>query len=452
MTAPPMIAKAIETNTIRRVTRRLMPLIVVCYIIAYIDRSNISIAALTMNADLGLTAAQFGIGSGIFFLGYVALEVPSNIVLARVGARRWIARIMITWGIVALLMAFMTEAWHFYVLRLLLGAAEAGFTPAIIFYLATWYPNRYRARAVSSFYVGAALATVIGAPLGGLILNSMDGVWGHAGWQWLFALEALPAIILAFVVLKFLTDTPERADWLPAENRIWLLDTLRRERTSAERVRKFTIGQALRNPGVLMMALFLFLFSVNSLGLTLWMPQVISNTFVVNPLTSSLLTAVPYAFAVVLMIIVARLTDRYGRMHLFMAWPMVASGLLMLGSLAAGPTVLGFLALSLSTACAWATLPALWKSATGYMTGVAAAAGIALINSLGNIAGLTVAPLIGHLKDSTGTFIVPLFIIAGAMLLAAIVGAATRRFVSITGELPDDGQDAPVSAPEEARP
>lgn len=432
----PEMAPEIETDTVRRVTRRLLPLIMLLFLIAYIDRSNISIAALTMNDDIGLTATAYGLGAGLFYVTYILFEVPSNLALNRFGARRWIARIMISWGIVAGCMALVQGPASFNAIRLLLGAAEAGFTPGIIFYLSLWFPSRHRARAMALFYVGSALATVIGAPLSGVIVK-MDGIGGLAGWKWLFILEAVPAVILGFVVLRVLTDAPKDADWLPAENRKWLVAELDTERTAVESKRKFNVRQALTNPGILLLALFLFLYSFNSIGLTLWMPQVIKGTFG-NPsnFTTALLTAIPYGFAAIFMLAVARSMARRGHAHLHMAIPIGVSGVLLALSVAAGPTFLGFALLAVSTGLAWSAIPALWQTATSFTTGVAAAAGVALINSLANLAGLGVTPLIGKVKDATGGFSASLLIIAGAMLLAAVVALVSRRFTE-PGRLAD---------------
>jgi ACS family tartrate transporter-like MFS transporter len=428
----------LERDTMKRVARRLMPLIIICYLIAYIDRSNISIAALTMNADIGLSAAAYGVGAGLFFVTYIIFEIPSNLALHRFGARIWIARIMITWGIIAGCMSLVNGPESFNTVRLLLGAAEAGFTPGIIFYLAQWFPNRHRGRAMSRFYVGAALATVIGAPLSGFILQNAHSLFGLAGWKWMFIVGAVPAVVLGFVVLKYFTDKPKDAKWLPAENREWLTATLEAEQTAANSLRKFTIRGALTNPGVLILAFFFFLYSFNSIGLTLWMPQVIQGTFgKPDTLTTTLLTAIPYAFAVVFMIIVGHSLDKRGNKHLHMAIPMALSGLMLIGSVVEGPTILGFALLSLSTGLAWSAVPAMWGSATAFMTGIAAAAGVALINSTANIAGVAVPPMIGAVKEATGSFQMPLIIIAAAMMMAAGVALWSKKFTG-QGRLSQD--------------
>ncbi|WP_405751902.1 MFS transporter [Streptomyces sp. NBC_01411] len=420
----------LERDTMNRVVRRLMPLIVICYLVAYIDRSNLSVAALTMNDAIGLTAAQFGLGASLFFATYVVFEVPSNVLLAKLGARRWIARIMISWGIVSGCMALVGGAHSFYLVRLFLGAAEAGFTPGVIWYLTRWFPASHRGRAMGRFYVGAALATVIGSPLSGLVLK-MDGVLNTPGWKWLFVVEAVPAVLLGFIVLKSLTDTPEDAAWLPERNRRWLTGRLAQERAEIAGRRSVSVREALTSPGVLLLALFFFLYSFDSIGLTLWMPQVIQGGFGdPSDFVTALLTAVPYALAVVAMVIVARSVDRRGKHALHMAVPMAVSGVLLVASVAAGPGVPGFALLALSTGAAWAAVPALWGSATAFMTGVAAAAGVAFINAFANVAGLAVTPLIGVIKDATGSFDAPLLVIAGAMLLGAVVAIVSGRFTA----------------------
>ncbi|MDY7529749.1 MULTISPECIES: MFS transporter [unclassified Cryobacterium] len=423
------IPPTIEHETMRRVTRRLMPLIMVCYFIAYIDRSNVSVASLTMNGDIGLSVGAYGFGAGLFFITYIIFEIPSNLALHKFGARVWIARIMISWGIVAACMALVNGPGTFNTVRLVLGAAEAGFTPGIIFYLSQWFPNQHRGRAMGTFYVGAALATVIGAPLSGLILQFSHGWFDIQGWRWLFILEAVPAVVLGIVVLKYFTDKPREAKWLPEANRTWLVKTLEIEKSAAEGLRTFTIGSALRSPGVILLAIFFFLYSFNSIGLTLWMPQVIQGTFGhPDALTTSMLTAIPYVFAVIFMIINGRSADKRGRRDLHMAIPMALAGVLLLGSVAAGPTVLGFALLSVSTGFAWSAVPAMWSTATAFMTGIAAAAGVALINATANIAGVLVPPLVGELKEATGSFNWPLIVIAAAMLLAAVVALISARY------------------------
>jgi len=221
-----------QAATIRLITRKLLPFLMLLYLIAYVDRANISVAALQMNADLGLSARMYGLGAGLFYVTYILFEVPSNVILARVGARRWIARIMITWGIVACGMAFIQSATHLYVMRLLLGAAEAGFTPGIIYYLSRWFPRENRARAMSFFYIAAALASVIGLPLSGALLH-MDGTLGFAGWRWLYFIEGVPAIVLGFVVLRILPDAPREARWLAAAQSDWLASVIAAENAAA---------------------------------------------------------------------------------------------------------------------------------------------------------------------------------------------------------------------------
>lgn len=425
-----VFVSVLESATMRRVSRRLIPLLMICYVIAYLDRFNVSVAALTMNDDLGITPAQFGLGSGLFFVTYVIFEIPSNLMLAKVGARRWIARIMLTWGIISGCMALVTGANSFYAMRLILGIAEAGFTPGIVYYLARWYPVKHRSRAMSRFYVATALASVIGAPLSGLLLE-LDGVLGLAGWRWLFIVEALPAVVLAFVVVRMLTDDPKDATWLPDENREWLTSTLADERAQLERLRTFTVPQALRNPGVLLLAFFFFLYSFNSNGLTIWMPQVIEGGFAgVSNVTVSLLTAIPYACAVVGMLLVGHFCDKSSQPHLYMAVPITVGGVLLALSPMVGKGVLSFTLLCLATGLVSSTVPAMWKVATSFLTGTAAAAAIALVNSIANIAGFLVPPLIGRVRETTESFTLALLVVAAALVLAGVTAMVSRPFTT----------------------
>ena len=264
----------VEQRTMARVARRLVPFLILCYFIAYLDRVNVGFAALEMNKDLGLTASAFGFGAGIFFLAYFVFEVPSNLMLARFGARRWIARIMFTWGLLSGVMAFVTGATGFYVVRVLLGAAEAGFFPGMIFFLTLWFPAKYRARIIGYFMAAIPLSTVIGAPVSGALLG-LNGVFGLRGWQWLFILEAVPALILSVVVLMYLTDKPADATWLAADERRWLVDRLAAEERQRVTARHFSVAQALLNPRVLALSLVYFGAVATNYGLSFFLPQIV---------------------------------------------------------------------------------------------------------------------------------------------------------------------------------
>src|SRR5215211_875861 len=266
----------LETRTIGKVSARLVPFLIACYFVAFLDRVNVGFAALTMNADLGLSAWQYGFGAGVFFLTYFFFEVPSNLLLERFGARKWIARIMFTWGLLSGSMAFVTGPTSFYVLRALLGIAESGFFPGIIFYLTLWFPAVYRARIIGYFMAAIPLSTVIGAPVSGLLLG-LDGFGGLKGWQWLFVLEAAPALILSVVVFLYMTDRPADATWLTQEERAWLVDRLDHERRQREMARHYTTMEALRNPKVLALSVVYFGAVALNYGLSFFLPQIVKS-------------------------------------------------------------------------------------------------------------------------------------------------------------------------------
>jgi ACS family tartrate transporter-like MFS transporter len=283
---------SVEERTIARASSRLIPFLVLCFFVAYLDRVNVGFAALTMNRDLGLSASAFGFGAGIFFVTYALFEVPSNLLLERVGARRWIARIMFTWGILSGAMAFIHGETGFYVVRVLLGVAEAGFFPGIIFFLTLWFPAVYRARIIGAFLAAVPLATVIGAPVSGLLLG-LDGRLGLRGWQWLFVLEAAPALILSGIVLWYLTDRPADAAWLAPDERTWLVTRLRQEQIKRESVRRYNVAQALRDPRVLALSVVYFGAVATNYGLSFFLPQIV-KAFGGSNVEAGVVTAVPY--------------------------------------------------------------------------------------------------------------------------------------------------------------
>src|SRR6195256_2032314 len=297
---------AIEIRTIAKVTRRIVPFLVVCYFVAYLDRVNVGFAALAMNQDLGLSQTAFGLGAGIFFIAYFMFEVPSNLLLQRFGARKWIARIMLSWGILSGTMAFIPAIARatglgnentFYLLRVLLGAAEAGFFPGIIFYLTLWFPAEYRARIVGYFMAAIPLSTVIGAPISGVLLYLHGGL-GLAGWQWLFIIEAVPAIILAFVVFFYLTDRPAGAAWLAPDERAWLAERLALEQRQRQAVRDYSVAEALVNPRVLGLSLVYFGAVATNYGLSFFLPQSV-KAFGVSNFQAGLVAALPYVVGLV---------------------------------------------------------------------------------------------------------------------------------------------------------
>src|ERR1700742_911625 len=306
--APSAAAKSeLESSTIRAISWRLIPFLVLAYFLSYLDRVNLGFAGLTMNAELNFSPTVFSWGAGIFFIGYFLFEVPSNLALERFGASRWIARIMVTWGIISALMAVVGGVWSFYTVRFLLGVAEAGFFPGIILYLTYWYPAEYRARFLAAFAIAVPVSTVIGAPVSGLLLG-LDGAMGFKGWQWLFIIEGVPSILLGIVTWFYLTDRPERADWLTAEQKGWLAAKLDAEIAAKQAAKHLTLTEALSSPKVIMLSLVYFGFVSALYGMQFWVPQIV-KAFGLTNLETGFVTAIPYAFGTLAMILWARHSD-----------------------------------------------------------------------------------------------------------------------------------------------
>ena len=411
----------LENRTMRRVMVRLVPFLILCYFIAYLDRVNVGFAALQMNKALGFTASMFGFGAGIFFIAYFFFEVPSNLLLERFGARRWIARIMFTWGILAAAMAYiphiaqatgLSNAYVFYGLRILLGVAEAGFFPGIIFLLTLWFPAKYRGRVVGYFMAAIPLSTVIGGPISGALLQ-MDGMGGMQGWQWLYLIEAIPALLLAFVVYFYLTDRPSDAHWLADEERKWLVDRQAHERAHREAVHSFSVKEAIFNPRVLAIALIYFGANATNYGLSFFLPTIVKSFGLTN-LQTGFVTSLPYAVGVVSMVLWGRRSDRKleRRWHVAIALMVAAGGIA--ASAGLDNPVLKMIALSIAGFGIFGCLPVIWTLPASFLSGAAAAGGIAAINSLGNLAGFFGPYAMGWIKDSTGGFGAGLLCLAGA--------------------------------------
>ena len=437
----------LETRTIAKVTTRLVPFLVVCYFIAYLDRVNVGFAALTMNQDLGLSQTAFGFGAGIFFIAYFIFEVPSNLLLERLGARTWIARIMLSWGMLSGLMAFLPwisratglgNEYSFYVLRVLLGAAEAGFFPGIIFYLTLWFPAEYRARIVGYFMAAIPLSTVIGAPISGVLLYLHGGL-GLAGWQWLFLIEAIPAIILAVVVFFYLTDRPEDASWLAIDEREWLSHQLLIERRRREAVRVYTISEVLFDPRVIGLSLVYFGAVATNYGLSFFLPQIV-KAFGLNTFLTTVVSATPYLIGLIGMVWWGRRSDRVVERRHHTAIPLfVASAGVALAAFVDDPT-LKMLAFCIAGFGIFACLPVFWTLPTAFLSGAAAAAGIAVINSIGNLAGFAGPFAMGWLRDHTGSY-------TDGLLLLGVLGIIAMGIVLAIGH--DDALDrAPSPLPE----
>jgi MFS transporter, ACS family, tartrate transporter len=418
-------------SAIAKAGRRLLPFLCLCYAVNFLDRVNVGFAALTMNKDLGFSAYLFGLGAGAFYGGYCLFEVPSNLMLEKVGARFWLARIMITWGLFSGAMAFVSGPISFVTLRFLLGAAEAGFFPGILFYFHYWFPARHRGRMISWFTVATPISVALGGPISTGLLG-LDGTFGLAGWRWVFLVEAVPAVILGFVLLIYLRDRPAHASWLTREEKDWIAGELAHERRELEAVRTYTLFQSLTNIRVVALAVIYFGIITASVGLVIFVPQIIKQLGVSN-LQTGFLTMIPYVVGTISMVAWGYVSDRMHerKWNLFIGCLVGAAGLIFAGLL--GGSFWSLAAMCLATIGFYGSKGPFWPLPSTFLTGTAAAAGMALINSVGNVGGFMGPFLVGWIKDATGNFENGLYALAGFMLLAAVVTAigvqAPRRRV-----------------------
>ena len=420
------IDAATEAAVFRKIGARLLPVLCLGYLFNYMDRSNIGFAALGMNKAIGLSASQFGVGAGILFLAYSGFEIPSNIALHRFGARRWLARIMISWGLVSAAMAFVAGPDSFYALRLLLGVAEAGFFPGVTFYLASWFPAQYRARILAWFLVAIPLSSVVAGPVSGSLLQ-FDGIWGVAGWQWLFIIEGLPCVAIGIAALFTLSDSPASAAWLTQAERAIAMRAL------AAETRDRPVGSlwaAISDKRVLLLALVQFGFTAGSYGVQIWLPQIIKG-HAFSDLSVGLFSAVPYLFASVAMVIWAAAVDRSGRKigNLVVAC-LLATGGLVLSVVVAGSFSVALLGLTVAVVGVTSARAIFWTIPTRFLTGIAAAGGLAFINSIGTVGGFAGPAAMGWLKDWTGGYTAGLLIMAGLLALTTAVAFSLRGFHS----------------------
>ena len=417
---------ALEQATMRRVTSRLIPFIFLCYVIAYIDRVNIGFAATELQRDLGLSDAAFGLGAGLFFLGYCLFEVPSNLILERVGARLWIARIMVGWGIVSMAMMLVSGMWSFYLLRVLLGIAEAGFFPGVILYLTYWVPAAHRARTSALFMMAIPVSVIIGAPISEALLT-LDGTLGLRGWQWLFLVEGLPAVIVGVWTLFYLTDTPEKATWLTPDQRAWLSQTMTRERTDRISKGHGSVLASLKSGKLWLLCAIYFMNTLVTYGVFLWLPRILRDASSDTGWSVGWLTSLPFVVALSGMVLVGRHSDRTGerKWHVAICALVAASGLL----LAVGFQDNVWMLVVSFTLCQLgqrSLLSVFWAIPPIFLGGSAAAAGIALINSLGNLGGFVGPTVVGSLRGSSGNYTSGLLVLAAALVIEAILVASMR--------------------------
>jgi len=431
----PRQAEDLESTTMRKVAWRLVPFLCLLYMIAFIDRINIGFASMTMSRDLGLTATMFGWGAGIFFIGYFLFEVPSNLLLHRFGARRWIARVMITWGIISTSFALIHNAGTFYILRFLLGVAEAGFFPGIILYLTFWFPKRYRGLVTAGFMSAIPVSSFIAAPLSGLLLQ-LDGVAGLKGWQWMFIIEGVPAVIMGLVVIKFLTESPARATWLKPEQRDWLVKEMAAEAGAPEHHSLKEVLGSLVSWQVLRLALVYFGLTTGLYGIELWLPQLLKG-YGLSVLHVGFVAAIPYLVAICTMGFWARHSDKKGErfMHVALACGVGSIGLV-LAALFNDHHMVVVTFLSIAIAGVMAARPPFWALPPEFLSGRKAAAGIAAINSIGNLGGFVGPFLIGWARDVTGSFTAGLMISAFTLLASALFVISLRGFARVSALQP----------------
>ncbi|GJI87089.1 MFS transporter [Duganella hordei] len=408
-----------EATVVRKAAWRIMPLIMICYLFAFFDRINISFAKFQLQGDLGLSDTAYGLGASLFVVGYVLFEVPSNMFLYKVGARRWIARIMISWGLATTAMVFVSSEWQFYGLRFIIGAMEAGFAPGVLYYLTLWFPTTFRGRITSMLFLASAFAGLFGAPVSGLILGHMEGVAGMRGWHWLFMLGGLPCIALGLVVLSQLKDRIEDAGWLSADEKALLRSRIEQ---SAPQQGGHSLLSAIKTPGFLTLGLVYFLIQVASYGLNFWAPHLIRSAGTQNPTIIGLLTAVPYICGAICMVVVGRMSDASGERRKFVTGLLVLAAL---GFFSAGifdkQTGLLIVALGVLGAGVVAAIPAFWALPPKLVTGAGAAGGIALINTLGQLGGIVSPVMVGRVRDLTGSTTPALYVIGGSTLLCALI-------------------------------
>jgi ACS family tartrate transporter-like MFS transporter len=418
---------ALEATVLRKVTLRLIPFLFVLYVLNILDRVNLGFARLQMPAELARHSV-FGLAAGMFFIGYFLFEVPSNLILKRTGARRWIGRILISWGIISAGMMFVTAEWNLYLMRFLLGLAEAGFFPGIILYLSYWFPARQRARAVARFMTGSAVTGIIGGPLSGAIMYCLKGAGGLAGWQWLFLLEGLPSVVMGCATLYYLTDRPEQADWLSAAERDWLLRCMGGEEQHRQQRHGFTLAGALAGPRVWLLCLLYFTVSLGANSFGAYQPTILEHHFSgFTELQIGLLSALPSTAALVSMVAVAMHSDRTGERRWHVAVPafVAAVGWAMVATLQEPLLVL--LGLMLAHAGMLSMLAPFWSLPTSFLSGAAAAAGIAFINSVGNLGGFVGPSVIGQIQERTRTFSGAFLVPAGFLVLGGFLALAARH-------------------------
>jgi ACS family tartrate transporter-like MFS transporter len=419
----------LEKRTMKKVTMRIVPFLMVCYVFAYIDRVNIGFAALQMNQDLALTSAAFGLASGLFFVAYFLFEVPSNILMEKVGARYWMARIMISWGLISAVTAFVQGASSLYVMRFLLGVAEAGFFPGVILYLTYFFPAAYRARIVALFSVALPASLFLGSPISAALLG-LDGFFGLRGWQWMFLLEGVPSVLLGIACLWMLADSPEKARWLSADEKAWLLNTLEAEKQEKKPVEQMTVIQVLSNRHVLTLS-FVYVGAIStSVCLAIWQPQILKSFGLSNMITGWV-NAIPFGVATIAMVWWARSSDRTGERAWHTAIPLTAMALALIGTTMTQSLFVTVLLLCFILSGVYAVKGPFWALATQYLSASTTAVAVAHINAIGNLSGFVATWLFGLIRDHTSDAAFGLLILVPVNAIATIVVLRMKRHVRL---------------------
>lgn len=417
-----------RTIALRKITRRLIPFLFLLYVVAWLDRVNVGFAALHMNSDLGFSETVFGFGSGVFFVGYCLFEVPSNLILARIGARFWISRIMLMWGAISVAMMFVRTPTSFYLLRFALGAAEGGFFPGIIYYLSLWYPGDQRARAIAAFMTAVPVSGLVGGPLSGMLL-SLKGVCGLAGWQWLFLCEGLPAILLGAVVLAYLTDRPEVAGWLSPVERECIIGELAKERNATSHSVSMLTG--LMNPTIWRLGIIFLLTAIGFYGYSFWSPLVIKSLTGASDIGVGLISAVISAATIVFMLLNSAGSDRSGERPIHVAAPLLIMAIGLFACAFLRSPLLGIIALALVPIGHCSAYGPFWSIPSRFLSGDAAAAGTALVVTIANIGGFVGPALIGYLKNQTGTHMSAFLLLGSLAVVSALFAFRLRRVPEI---------------------
>ncbi len=420
------MASDIERSTMRKLALRVGCFCGLLYFFNWLDRNNVGFAALQMNKELGFAPAVYGLGAGVFFAGFAIFEVPSNIILHRVGVRVWIARIMITWGLICCAFAAIQNVTGFYSLRFALGVAEAGFTPGLVLYFSYWFPRRYRARAFALLFTTPLLAPVIGGPISGGLMTALNGMGGLAGWRWMFLLEGLPTVVLGFVCLLYLKAGPLQAPWLTQPEKDWLAATLQAEEEADPAKQHASVKAFLTDGRLWALTAVYFFWSMSGYGILFWLPQIIGAATGLNPFEISLINAIPFLFAIAGLVLIGRRSDRTGIRKQPIVIFAIGSGIALIAAASASSPLLGFVLICAAAFCIWGQQAVFWTLPSTYLTGASAAAGIALVNTGSALGGFISPPAIGFIRQAGGSYALGLACLGVTSLVVAVIVGLMR--------------------------